>query len=142
MATKTIEKKANHFLADKYRKSQADYRAEKAAHNETNKQLINASELNGVLTNENAELNKIYQDMLKRYEKECYNATVLNGGVINLVKLDAYREYIHMQEIDPRVKYINTALYQNNEGLQFVGISNGIITIDEKKYNKFLGGIL
>jgi hypothetical protein len=96
----------------------------------------------GSMTTEIFELSRINKNLVSRYDKECYHATINNGNVINLVKLDAYREYIRMQEIDPRIKYINTAYYQNNESVQFVTETNGIIEINETKYKLFLGGIL
>ena len=142
MATKINEKASTNIASKKWRAEvQAHIKTKLLLKEEINK-YKEAMDIISVLTQENLELNKIHKDDIKRYEKECYNATIQNGNVINLVKLDAYREYIPMHEIDQRTKYINTALYQSNAHLQFVEFNNGIEIINEEKYKKYIGGLI
>ena len=93
------------------------------------------------------EQDKIIHDLLERYNVECINATITNGNVTNIVILDAHREHLPLQEISGYdmnnvIQFMQTPLYQGNEGLQFVYIENRILKINKIKYNKFLGGIL
>ncbi len=95
----------------------------------------------------NDEQDKIIHDLLERYNVECINATITNGNVTNIVELDAVRVYLPLQEIlgydmNKVIQFMQTPLYQGNEGLQFVYVEDRKLKINKIKYNKFMEVIL
>jgi hypothetical protein len=127
------------------------WRNERNAHKDTKALLRNAElqhkqdlDIVMALTQENLELGKINKDLLSRYDMERLNYTLdQNHNVTSIYALPSYREDTHAQELDERVKYIKSALYQSNAQLRFVYEENGKMKIDETKFKKFIiaGGL-
>lgn len=144
-ATTRIQKRVQDSNAsNKYRIERKKRLDEEKAHKITKGERDEAKDFVRTLTQENLELNNIIKSLKARYEKECTHYTTdNNGNVTSYTELKAYRSYAHVQELDSRMKYIKTPLYQKNEHLRFVYVEDGNYKINEKKWNKFqiIGGL-